>query len=503
MTASNGRATRREFLRRAGALSLFGSGAAPLALNLSALGEASAQTAGDYKALVCLFLHGGNDAYNTVLATDSDSWRAYNAVRNQMPQSLALLAPGIATSAAAAPGSPGRLGGVLPIAPRNSQGRNYALHPLLTAPRDLFAAGRLAVVSNVGPLLRPMTKADYKNAAFPRPASLFSHNDQQSTWQTLAPEGATAGWGGRMGDLFAGQNGHAAFTAISASGNAVWLSGRQVMQYQVSASGAIRIGGGSSEIFGSEPALAAMQRVMRRARNDSVLARDLAAVTARSIDAEAAFSAALPSASAAPFDSAGGSDPLHYTDPVSGRATANPLAHQLKIVARTIAGRSALNSRRQVFFVSLGGFDTHDNQNLQHAVLMSRLSHAIGYFDNLLLRLGVADKVTTFTASEFGRSFTSNGDGTDHGWGGHHFVMGGAVRGGDIYGNFPRYGAPSSGEFTSPQQIANGALLPQVGVDQFGATLGRWFGLNDSALADIFPSLQNFDPAVRDLGFMG
>jgi len=497
-------ASRREFLRRAGALSLLGP-ATPLALNLAALGSASAQTTGDYKALVCLFLFGGNDAYNTVLATDTASWNNYTTVRNQAPDPIALKAPGTAPVGTAAAGSPDRLGGVLALNPINAQGRSFAVHPLLVGVRDLFNGGRLAIVPNVGPLVRPTTKADYRNAAFPKPASLFSHNDQQSTWQALAAEGATSGWGGRMGDLLAAQNSNTIFTSISASGNAVWLTGQQVLQYQVSTSGAIRIGG-STSVYGSTLALEKMRSIMRTARLDSAIARDHAAVVGRSIDAEALFSGALPAANVAPHGTPGvtGADPLlQYTNPVTGQVATNGLAAQLQVVARTIAARNTLGVRRQVFFVSLGGFDTHDNQNRGHADLMARLSHALAYLDNVLGAMGVRDSVTTFTASDFGRTFTSNGDGTDHGWGAHHFVMGGAVRGRDLYGNFPAYGLPDGrGDFSSPNQINNGSMLPETTVEQIGATLGRWFGLSDGQLLDVFPRLANFDTARRNLGFM-
>jgi len=500
-------ASRREFLRRAGALSIAGP-AAPFALNLAGIGSAAAQSAAGYKALVCLFLYGGNDAYNMVLPTDAASWTEYLAVRNQAPDSIALRAPGTPAELSAGGGSPQRLGGVLAISPQRNQGRSFALHPAMVGVRDLFAARRLAIVPNVGPLVRPTSKAQYRDHNFPKPAKLFSHNDQQSTWQAYAPEGATTGWGGRMGDLLAANNGKAVFTSISASGNAVWLAGETVLQYQVSTRGAIRIGGSGTTLFGSQLAFEKMQAIMRRARSTHLLEQDHAAVVARSIDAEASLSAALPPANAAPHGTpglaGGAADPLlQYDNPLTGGKSSNPLAQQLQIVARTIGARAALGARRQVFFVSMGGFDSHDGQNRGHADNMARLSHALQYFDATLTAMGVGNDVTTFTASDFGRTFTSNGDGTDHGWGGHHFVMGGAVRGGDLYGNFPAYGdRDGRGEFSSPNQIANGAMLPEVSVDQYAATMGRWFGISDAQLLDLFPNLANFDAGVRNLGFM-
>ncbi len=501
--------SRRGFLQGGAALASLGT-AAPLALNLAALGTASAQSAGDYKALVCIFLFGGNDAFNMVLPTDAPSWTAYQAVRRQVPDSIALLAAGTPADGGAAAGSPARLGGVLPISPIAPQGRSFALHPLMSGARDLFAAGRLAVLPNIGPLLQPTSKAQYKQNGFAKPARLFSHNDQQSTWQALSAEGATAGWGGRLADRLAAGNQRALFTSISASGNAVFLSGRQTLQYQLSTRGAIRIGGSGSSLFGSSTARQHLQRVMRDMRSDDLLGRDHAAVVGRSIDAEALISAALPPAEAGPHGTpglaAGAADPLlQYRHPLSGALALNPLAQQLQVVARTIAARAALGTQRQVFFVSMGGFDTHDGQNRAHADLMARLSHALAYFDGTLNAMGVAQQVTSFTASDFGRTFTSNGDGTDHGWGGHHFVLGGAVRGRDLYGRFPQLGLKNSNnnEFdSSPDQLHNGSLLPTTSVEQLGATLGRWMGVSDGALLDIFPNLSRFDASQRDLGFM-
>ena len=210
--------SRRLFMRQASALSLAAGVGAPLALNLLAAGSAAAQSAGDYRAVVCLFMFGGNDAFNMVLPTDGATWAAYSAMRS----SIALLPPGTPPNSSASTGSVARWGGVLPIAPMNPQGRTYALHPLMTSLQSLFnTEQRLAVVANVGPLVAPTTKAQYNQPSHPRPLRLFSHNDQQVTWQTMMPEGATLGWGGRMADQLAGSNTAAVFTSISAAGNAV------------------------------------------------------------------------------------------------------------------------------------------------------------------------------------------------------------------------------------------------------------------------------------------
>lgn len=509
-------ASRRLFLRHAGALSALGAAGAPLALNLSAISSAAAQSAADYKAIVCIFLFGGNDSINMVLPTDAGSFANYTAIRNQAPDSIALLAPGTAPNGAAAAGSPARLGGVLPVAPTNAQGRSFALHPAMATLQAMFDTDkRLAILPNVGPLVLPTSKAQYAQASHPRPASLFSHNDQQNTWQSFRPEGATTGWGGRMGDLLASMNSRAVFTSISAGGNAVWLSGQEVRQYQVGTNGAVRLGTNTAgQVYGSTAVGTALERIVQTTRGGHVLETDVSAVAARSMQAELLLRNALKPASDPLFGTppASGSynatnDPkLRYADPNNAAATVfNPLAQQLQIVARMIdaSGTADIGARRQVFFVSLGGFDSHDAQNLNHTQLMARLAHAMRYFDTTLGAMGTQSRVTTFTASDFGRTFTSNGDGTDHGWGAHHFVMGGAVKGGDLYGRFPTYGTKNANNNnfdSSADQLANGSLLPATSVDQLGATLGRWFGLSDTQLDDVFPNLRNF--STRDLGFM-
>jgi uncharacterized protein (DUF1501 family) len=377
------------------------------------------------------------------------------------------------------------------------------LHPALAPLRSLFDNDRrLAIVANVGPLLSPTTKTQYAQPQHPKPASLYSHNDQQNTWQAFAPEGATVGWGGRMADMLVSNNQQATFTAMSAAGNAVWLSGYTVRQYQVANSGAIRMGARANGMVFESPAVtAAMERIARRSRTH-VFEYDLASVAGRSIDAEAALRNALPPESDAAF-----SGDLNVADPVptNGSHFVNPLAQQLRMVARMIqaARNGSVGVKRQVFFVSLSGFDTHDRQNVTHARLLAQLAHGMAWFDNALGAMGARSNVTTFTASDFGRSFTSNGDGTDHGWGGHHFVMGGSVRGGDIFGTFPVLGAKNannSGFDSSPDQLQNGVLLPSLSVDQYGATLARWFGVGDGSLGDVFPRIGAF--AQRDIGFM-
>jgi uncharacterized protein (DUF1501 family) len=369
---------------------------------------------------------------------------------------------------------------------RENNAFTYALHPSMPEVANLFAANRLAILANAGPLVVPLTRADLVANVKPRPKALGSHNDQQSTWQALGPEGARVGWGGRLGDLMASSNSNTVFTSISVSGNAVFSAGQTVFQYQVGSGGATQIGGLTGTLFGSTTASTTLKNIVTGS-NQHLFANEYGAIVKRSVDAQASFQVAY-NASTAPA-------PTTYVQPSTNTLVPNGLALQLQTVARIIGARAGLGATRQVFFVAMGGFDTHDGQNINQADLLARLSHALGYFDTALATLGGVDmrnNVTLFTASDFGRTHTSNGDGTDHGWGGHHFVMGGAVNGGEIYGRFPQF-IQNAADSTANNYI------PVTSVDTIGSTLGKWFGASNSQLDTIFPNLVNFN---RDLGFL-
>jgi uncharacterized protein (DUF1501 family) len=510
--------------------------AAPLGMGIGLPNEASAQTANDYKALVCVYLGGGNDAYNTVLATDADSWRHYTNHRLPTDGSsqLALPLPGTPGVAAAAPSSPLRLGGVLPIGRGNRAvhaSRQFALHPALTHVQSLYQAGRLAVLANVGPLCRPTSKADWSNDRMAKPSKLFSHNDQYSTWLSFRPEGASAGWGGLMGDLLMSQNGtglseaHAAivrrsFTCMSPTAVSVWLAGQAVHPFQTGASNVLTLGNAGS-IFGHERLHTAVANIMGRVNSNgrplasptNLFAEDHQGVVQRALQANELLGGSLAPLGQAPWSTPGATSPqgdalLRYISPVDRSLKFNPLALQLQMVARLIdTNRTAgLGIKRQLFMVYLGAFDTHDNQIAEHGDRMAQLNHALSYFDKVLggMSTDMRSQVTTFTASDFGRTFTSNGDGTDHGWGGHHFVMGGAVNGAEVYGSFPEYGsADSAGVFSSPNQIQNGVLLPTTSVDHMAYTLGKWMGVpTDTLTSGMLPNLAQFASDGHDLGFM-
>lgn len=470
--------SRRRFL--GSILAAAGTGAAPFAVNLAAMGAAAAQNAADYKAIVCLFMTGGNDPFNTVVATDAASWSEYQRLRggNDNGQ-LALPAPG-ATN------------GLLPITPNTVQaGRSFALHPALAPLKTLFDGGQAAVIANVGTLVQPTTLAQYKAASVALPPKLFSHNDQQSVWQSGGVEGTSSGWGGRMADLFVSGNSNATFTSVSAAGNAVFLAGRSVRQFQASPAGNPPIEKLTGELFHSTPTGNPLQSIINATSTDP-MEKEYALITQRAIAAQSVLASSIP-----PAGSGGIPEPTSYISPITQQATVNPLAKQLQMVARMIAGRNGLGAKRQVFFVNLAGFDTHNSQLTTQAELLAKVAHAIAYFNTVMTSLQGTDmrrQVTLFTASDFGRTFASNGDGTDHGWGSHHFVVGGAVKGKDIYGVFP-----PSGEGHA-LDVGSGALLPTTSVDQYGATLASWFGLSAAQIADVFPNIKNFSSS--NLGFM-
>ena len=472
---------RRAFLRRSGQLALTGT-ALPFALNLAAMGEAAAFDASDYKALVCVFLYGGNDYANTVVTYDDPSYNSYAAIRGGSGQA----GGGIALAKAAL--APTLLSPTTPLA----DGRQYALNPAMTAMAGLFNSGKAAVQLNVGPLVVPLTRAQYSSTdrrTWPLPPKLFSHNDQQSVWQSSAAEGATVGWGGRIGDLALSSNGRSTFTCISATGNAVFLSGRSALAYQVSTGGAVAVNAIKNNGYGISGVQGALSTLLQQSRGH-VLEDEYNKVTARSVAAEVQVSAAISGASS-----------LTTTFP-----TGNGLADQLKMVARLIAARGTFGAKRQVFFVSLGGFDLHADLMTQHPVVLGRVSEAMNAFYNATVELGVASQVTAFTASDFGRTLASNGAGSDHGWGSHHFVVGGAVRGKAFYGTAPAVSIGNSATLAADQgHVGQGRLLPTTSVDQYAATLARWFGVADAELNGILPNLSNFGTTAypRNLGFMG
>jgi uncharacterized protein (DUF1501 family) len=468
MTIINPNASKREFIKRFSALSIAGS-AAPWAINLAAIGEAAAQPAPtDYKAIVCIFLLGGNDYANTIVPYDSVEYNKYLSLRGA---SLAI--PSAELSATALTPLASALGGT------DLSTRQYAFAPNLSPLVQTFNDQKLAVLLNIGTLIQPTTKAQYNNKSVPLPAKLMSHNDQQSVWQSSAAEGATTGWGGRIGDLFAAGNGTSTFTCISVSGNAVYLSGGSAVQYQVSTNGSVPLNAIKTPMFGSTT-IANTLKSLVTAPSSQIFQSEHSRIVKRAIDANDLLTSAIGGTNAVTFNSV--------------FDTTNSLALQLKMVAQLIAARNTLSTKRQVFFVSIGGFDTHDDLTTDHPVLMSKVAGAMKTFDDAMTQLGTSNMVTTFTASDFGRTLTGNGDGSDHGWGSHHLIMGGAVKGKRFYGTPPEVASNGADD------IGQGRLVPTTSVDQLAGTLATWFGVPPSDMNIVLPNLGSF--ASGNIGFL-
>jgi len=465
--------SRRLFLHRATALAAAtGAGAQQLQLGLQLGGLSSlaalaasaraADTSG-YKALVCLFMHGGNDGHNWLVPTDATGYAEYARARGALALPRSALQAITATTQGA--------------------GRAFGVPAELAPLRTLYEAGSASFVANVGPLLRPISKADYL-AGRGVPPRLFSHNDQQSTWQSLAPEGARSGWGGRMGDVFAAANANPVFTAVSATGNAVFLSGTGVVQYQVNTDGPVGFNAlKRSAVLGSAAAPGALRTLLADAGSNP-FQNEYTRITQRALQAEATLRTALTSVSV----------PVLPTAPLSlptGTATLDQdaLAKQLRMVVHLAAAQQALGMRRQVFMVSLGGFDTHNNQLSDQGALATRIAASVRWFHDTLATIGLAESVTLFTASDFGRTLASNGDGSDHGWGNHHLVVGPALRGREVHGRMPVTALGTADE------LGSGRLLPSTSVCQLAASLGRWMGLSEAELSWVLPDLPFFSEA--------
>lgn len=473
---------RRKFLVSTGALG-FASSVGMLS-GLTASRSMAANTSG-YKALVCVFFFGGMDHADTILPYDLTSYTQLGTTRDGL---FGAYGVGSGTSSR----DRANLLQLLPIDNAPLGGRDFALPQQLGPLHTLFNSGELAVVGGVGPLIEPTTRAQIDARSVPLPARLFSHNDQQSTWQALGTEGAVFGWGGRFIDAALASDSalDPRFAAITSGSNSVFLSGRRARPFSVPSGGPRRVAAVSNgSIIGGNSAFNETRRLLfeylrgNDLGGENLFARDISALQSRGIISSDDFANAFSSAS------------LNTVFPNTG------LAAQLRAVANTISIRNRLGASsqifpsRQIFFVSIGGFDSHSNQANSLPGLHTQIADAVAAFRNAMIELGTWNDVTLFTASDFGRTLNDNGDGTDHGWAGHHFVAGGSVQGQRVFGNLP------SSDLTSPEYTSSrGRLIPTVSVEQYAATLGRWFGLNESELDAALPNLANFNQ--RDLGFM-
>ena len=449
---------RRNFIRRS-ALAAVGSSSFSALTTQFNLAHAQVGGADDYRALVCVFLYGGNDAFNMLVPRSLGEHTTYADTR----RSLAIAREDL-----------------LPLNPANSVAADYGLHPQMPDLKNLFDDGRLSLIGNVGTLIEPTLQSDYVNKRVELPPQLFSHNDQQNFVMSLQSNRNRQGWASRMADLMLDTNANQNLSMnITLSGSNTFQTGGLQAPYAIGS-------GGVNDYWSLQPGNPEEWSVRRNAAYDALLAQsqshlfatEFARTQRRSIDLGVELRQAL-NAVGAPQTAFDGS---------------SRLASMLRMVSHLIAARSQLGMKRQIFFVGIGDYDTHGDQINRHPTLMNELNHALTSFYNATVELGVSDKVTTFTASDFGRTLTSNGDGTDHGWGSHQMVMGDGVDGGKIFGTMPELAIGSNDD------IGEGRIIPTTSVDQYAATLAGWYGLTPSQIAETFPTLANFNAA--DLGFM-
>ena len=436
--------SRRNFL---GMSAGFGALAALSRFNL--VKAAAAMT--DYKALVCVFLFGGNDGHNTVVPLTNSEYSSYQNIRGGL---------------ALAPNE------ILTINVNNTA---FGLHYGLPELQSLYNQGKLAIVANVGNLVKPTTRNDLSQL----PNQLFSHADQTTQMQSGSPSGALGtGWGGRTADaMLASNNGSSFPSSVSLSGAAAFSAGSLVQSASLEPGNDLRQ---SAMTFYPQPAA------------------DARALAQKEIVTTGSGFAFVNGANKALNDSINLNTILRNTGgnpPFTTQFPSTELGVRLREIARFIGLRNTVGISRQVFFCGMGGFDTHGSQEWSHWNLLQQLSQALSAFHAATEEMGVAQQVTTFTTSEFGRTLQPSGSGSDHGWGGHHFVLGGAVRGAAMYGSFPAMSLGAQHFLDS-----RGILIPTTSLSQYGATLAKWFGVADAQLDSIFPTLPNF--AARDLGFM-
>lgn len=415
----------------------------------------AADTSG-YKALVCVFLFGGIDGHDMIIPTDADSYSQYAAIRGSLINQY--------------DGQRARdnLLGLGDLGPDITGSRQFGLPPEMPQLQSLYQAGNAAIIGNVGPLIEPVSRLSIDNGTAKLPLRLFSHNDQQSTWLSGGVEGASFGWGGLFADAIMSGNGLGAFTSIATGDGDLFLTGQNNRSFRITESGASVINQASNNT-----AEAAKLNEFLRFLNTSetnLISRDVMGILRDSIDNNATFSTA--------FD---------QTQNLESEFSDQFVSQQLRAVARTIAARNALQANRQIFFVFQGGHDTHSGQAAGNPSRFAELDSAMGEFSTVMESLGLSDSVTLFTASDFGRTLSINGDGTDHGWGNHHVVVGGAVNGGRIYGDIPPPGVETDFD------VGAGRLIPQWSVEQMAGALGEWFGLTPDEIRNALPNISRFD----------
>lgn len=455
----NHRVNRREFLTF-GAKTMASAGLLATAGSLQTALAAATDTAG-YKALVCVFLSGGNNGFNTIVPLSSSAYDTYRTTRTNLALPQASL---------------------LPLNGTASDGNTYGMNGNCAPLQSLFNTGRMAIVGNVGPLIVPTTKAQFQAGSVPLPPQLFSHLDQQIHWWTSRPDSTERlGWAGRIADLYT-RNGYNPRLAmnINVGGSNYWQEGGESIPYVLGPNGAPTRFTTRSGWRNGTRRQAALDLLAQGTGSAPLLTSEWGGIELNAQSKVSLVNNALAQS---------GSFVTQFQD----EAGDHGIASQLRAVARTIRARSQIGDSRQIFFVNMGGYDTHNDELSLQGNLLRMLSRAINSFQSAMNEIGMQDSVTLFTASDFGRSLGSNGDGSDHAWGNHHMIVGGAVRGG-YYGKMP------SLALNGPDDAANGRVLPTTSTDQYAATLARWFGVADADLPVVFPNLVNFP--TRTLGFV-
>ncbi|TBN18995.1 DUF1501 domain-containing protein [Hyunsoonleella pacifica] len=468
MTKKKNTMSRRKFLGDScaalGYTTLFSS-----LINLKAMAAAAMDNSaiipygGDYKALVCIMLSGGNDSFNMLIPKGNNEYNEYATSRSNLaiPQN-----------------------DVLQINPNTSDGRVFGLHPELGDMRQLFESGNLAFLSNVGTLVEPSTKSEIKDNTVRTPLGLFSHSDQSQQWQTGKPgERTNIGWGGKIADLVQSMNSSTDISMnISLRGTNIFQQGDQITPYAIRNEGSVGINGYQGDGFFNELKTEALNSMLEKDYQD-IYKNTYKNTIKASNDANLAFQSAVDG----------------VQDFITPLPEENGLAPQLRMVAKTIGARDTLGFSRQIFFVEIGGFDNHDELLINQASKLKEVNDALAYFNSLLFELNISDCVTTFSVSDFARTLTSNGNGTDHAWGGNAFIMGGAVNGKEIYGDYPTLALDSD------LDLRSGVLIPTTAADLYMAELALWFGVSPSDLNMVLPNLSNFydtNSSTPPIGFM-
>ncbi|WP_251358998.1 DUF1501 domain-containing protein [Kangiella sp. TOML190] len=442
---------RRDFLKLgAGALATAGLANWPQA------GLAAANPPSDYKAIVNIFFLGGNDGFNMVIPRSDFEYDEYAASR----QNLAVAKSDL-----------------LAINPITAGGAQYGLHPMMSEVQQLFSDGRLGVMANVGNLIQPVTKAQLENPNTPRPRQLFSHNDQQDQWRYGDPNTEQSGWGGRLMDYKIADNTNPLLTGMAIGGRSKWLVSQQNLDISINRNGFDNYSYVRPDANWTQNRRTAFQSLLHQ-NYGNAFAQEFSGTQKRTMDLVEQVGSLI-------------NDLPEFTTSLPEQQ--NRLAESLRMVGRMIAIREQLGMTRQVFYVAMGGFDTHDDQLQNQPALLQQISQALKYFYDLTVELGVENSVTSFTSSEFGRTLTSNGDGTDHAWGNHQLMMGGSVRGGDIYGTMPSLEIGGIDDYRD-----DGRIIPTSSVEQYAKPILDWYGMDANQLATILPNLSAFDANALD-----